>query len=169
MGLLEKGEELVKPKNKKNKVVSKPKKQKVIQKKTTKTKKIIQKEKASPKIESPILSETNFNFEHTSSNIKIETNLDKIYSDIKEKKIKTIPQMAFKFGMDVHTAESWARILDNQGLIKLIYPLFGPPQIKPIEGDCNKKKMHWIVKFFLWLITLGLILFLALSLVVLVY
>lgn len=58
-----------------------------------------------------------------------ETDIDKFYSLIAEKKRLTLAEVAKAFDINKETAEEWAKILLDQNLVDIHYPTVGEPEV----------------------------------------
>lgn len=72
----------------------------------------------------------------------LETNIDKLYSLIKEKKSISIDDAAKKFGLTEHIIEEWCRMLEEHGMIELHYPAFGKPEIRIRKSERKYVSSH---------------------------
>ena len=77
--------------------------------------------------------------EEKKTNNNIETNLDKIYSELKKKKSVSLKEISVKFKIPEQKAEEFAKIMDEQGLAKIHYPAVGDVELK-LEGIKEDKK-----------------------------
>jgi hypothetical protein len=68
----------------------------------------------------------------------LETSIDKFYHLIKQKGSMNFYQAAAEYGVDKEQIASWARILEENKLAKVHYPVFGSPVI--IIGEETPKK-----------------------------
>ena len=59
-----------------------------------------------------------------------ETDFDRLYGLLKEKKKLTVSEVAQGFGVKKAKAEEWGKILKEQGLIELYYPAVGEPELR---------------------------------------
>tara|TARA_Y100000310_G_scaffold144893_3_gene144238 strand:- start:51539 stop:53050 length:1512 start_codon:yes stop_codon:yes gene_type:complete len=59
-----------------------------------------------------------------------ETDFDRLYKLIEEKKKLTLREIAAGFGIKRSKAEEWGKILKEQGLIELNYPAVGEPELQ---------------------------------------
>ncbi len=66
----------------------------------------------------------------TAKLIKHETDLDRVYNIIKEKKAVKISEITSQFNISKKQAEDWASILEKYGLIEIYYPMLGEPELR---------------------------------------
>lgn len=62
-----------------------------------------------------------------------ETEIDLFLDYIKNKKSVLITTIAREFGFSIEKVEEFAKILEKNDLIKIYYPVFGPPSLKYLE------------------------------------
>jgi len=60
----------------------------------------------------------------------METDVDKIFNVIKEKGKITFDEIAKMFKVDLNTIEEWAKILEDHGLVEVVYPPVGSPELR---------------------------------------
>lgn len=60
----------------------------------------------------------------------LETDVDKILNTIKEKGKITFDEIARLFKVDLNTIEEWAKILEDHGLVEVVYPPVGSPELR---------------------------------------
>jgi hypothetical protein len=70
----------------------------------------------------------------------IETNLDRFYNTIKEKKTLSFIEAQKEFGKSREQIASWAKIIEEHNLAKVHYPIFGSPVIMFSEETKPKKE-----------------------------
>ncbi len=66
----------------------------------------------------------------TAKLIKHETDLDKAYNLIQEKKAVKLSEISTRFRITKKQTEDWAAILEKHGLIDIYYPLLGEPELR---------------------------------------
>jgi len=66
----------------------------------------------------------------TAKLIKHETDLDRVYNLIKEKRAVKLSDIASQFNINKKHAEDWAAILEKHGLIEIYYPMLGEPELR---------------------------------------
>src|SRR4030067_2923647 len=71
-------------------------------------------------------------------NTYIETNIDKLYDLIREKKSISFLEAADHFDVGKEQIASWAKILEDHKLAKVHYPVFGTPIIFAKEAEIKK-------------------------------
>jgi hypothetical protein len=69
----------------------------------------------------------------------LETNIDKLYNLVSEKKSVSFEEAAEKFDVDKAQIASWAKILEDHKLARLHYPVYGTPVIFAKEPDSDRK------------------------------
>lgn len=74
--------------------------------------------------------------------IFLETNIDKLYALIKERKSIVIDDAAKKFGVTEQLMEEWCRMLEEHGMIELHYPAFGKPEIRIRKSERKYVSSH---------------------------
>ncbi len=137
-------EEVIPIKKKKSKE-EEPKKEKIEPEKA-KPKLIIQKNKPKeiepPKIEKPTPkpppkppekdTETQEEIRRIPIN-EIETEIDELMKIIDEKKVVELEYLSKALKIDVDTLETWAKMLEERGLIEIEYPIIGLPKLRKKE------------------------------------
>jgi membrane protein implicated in regulation of membrane protease activity len=94
----------------------------------------------SPKSEKETFSGRNVEWKKADGKITyLETNIDKFYKLVKERKRINFYDAAREFRVDKEQIASWARILEDHKLAKVHYPVFGSPVIL-IEREKPKKE-----------------------------
>jgi hypothetical protein len=76
---------------------------------------------------------------------KIETNVDKLYYALVKNKSMSLSSAASKLSAQKEEVETWAGVLDEQGLIELHYPAVGDPILRIKEDGTSVK--HIMNKF----------------------
>jgi hypothetical protein len=66
-------------------------------------------------------------------NGKYVTEFDKFYDFILHNKNVPIQTVAIKFKITKKQVEEWAKILEDSGLVKINYPLFGSPRLRCVR------------------------------------
>ncbi|MDO8556019.1 MAG: hypothetical protein Q7R96_02485 [Nanoarchaeota archaeon] len=66
----------------------------------------------------------------TANLIKHETDLDKVYRLVEEKKSVKLNDICAQFHITKKQAEEWAAILEKHGLVEMYYPMLGDPEIR---------------------------------------
>ena len=61
---------------------------------------------------------------------QIETDIDKLMRIIDEKDVVSIEYLSKELKIDVDRLEAWAKMLEDRGLIEIIYPVFGLPKLR---------------------------------------
>ena len=69
----------------------------------------------------------------------IETNLDRFYNTIKEKKTLSFIAAQKEFGASKEQIAAWAKIIEEHKLARVHYPIFGSPVIMISEETKQKK------------------------------
>ncbi|MEK6840289.1 MAG: hypothetical protein AABX72_05075, partial [Nanoarchaeota archaeon] len=59
-----------------------------------------------------------------------ETDLDKLYALLQERKTLRLNEVARAFGISKEEAEEWGKILRDQGLVEIYYPTVGDMEIR---------------------------------------
>ena len=67
----------------------------------------------------------------------IETDIDKLMKIIDEKKIVGLEYLSKTLKISVDRLESWAKMLEDRGLIEIEYPIIGLPKLRKVE--CKKE------------------------------
>jgi len=60
----------------------------------------------------------------------METDVDKIFNVIREKGKITFDEIAKMFKVNLNTIEEWAKILEDHGLVEVVYPPVGSPELR---------------------------------------
>ncbi len=60
----------------------------------------------------------------------METDVDKIFNVIRKKGKITFDEIAKMFKVDLNTIEEWAKILEDHGLVEVVYPPVGSPELR---------------------------------------
>jgi len=60
----------------------------------------------------------------------IETDIDKLMRIINEKEVVGIEYLSKELKIDVDRLEAWAKMLEDRGLIEILYPIFGLPKLR---------------------------------------
>jgi hypothetical protein len=63
----------------------------------------------------------------------IETDIDKLMSMIEKEKSVSVLDVSKELKVSVEQIENWAKILEEHGLIEIIYPLIGFPRLRKKE------------------------------------
>jgi len=63
----------------------------------------------------------------------IETDIDKLMQIVDEKKIVSLEYLSKQLKMSVDRLETWAKILEDRGLIEIEYPIIGLPKLRKKE------------------------------------
>lgn len=63
----------------------------------------------------------------------IETDIDKLMEIIDEKKVVSIDYLSKTLKISVERLESWAKLLEDRGLIEIEYPIIGLPKLRKKE------------------------------------
>jgi CBS domain-containing protein len=71
---------------------------------------------------------------------KLQTNIDRMLSMVKEKGSVRLKDMVKEFGVDAERVEKWGRILEEYKLVSMHYPPIGEPKISIIKEKKRGKK-----------------------------
>jgi DeoR/GlpR family transcriptional regulator of sugar metabolism len=69
----------------------------------------------------------------------IKTRLDSIYEEVKKNKKLPLTEIAQKFDVSEEQAESWAKLLESQGLVMLSYPAVGGIMVNAMSNEKTSK------------------------------
>jgi DNA-binding transcriptional regulator YiaG len=64
---------------------------------------------------------------------EIETAIDKMIEILNDRGSVTILELSKQLGVSIEHVESWAKILEDKGLIEMEYPLIGPSRLRKKE------------------------------------
>ncbi len=64
--------------------------------------------------------------------VLIETSVDKLVVLARQKRGITVPEAAKLLGASERQIEDWTRVLEEHNLLKLVFPMMGPPKIVPV-------------------------------------
>lgn len=92
--------------------------------------------------------------------VKYETKLDKIVYEVRRLGKVSLNEMGLRLKMEKAMVENYAKILDQQGLIKLHYPSIGSPVLMRKEAIHEKpvsKKQNLVAFTLLLIVVFGTI------------
>lgn len=69
----------------------------------------------------------------------IETDVDKLVNIVSQKGRISIKVAAKKIGIKVSQVEEWAKVLEEHGLVKIVYPFIGEPRIELVTIPVDRK------------------------------
>jgi virulence-associated protein VagC len=116
---------IIKPINKKTQKMTKKKKKIELQETKPQKKRIEEeREKAYKKIKE--------SFKESPVDM-IETNIDKLLEIVEKKESVNVVDVSKELKVNVEQIENWAKILEEHGLIEIIYPLIGFPRLRKKE------------------------------------
>jgi len=69
----------------------------------------------------------------------IETDVDKLVNIISQKGKVSIKEAGKKLGIKASQVEEWAKVLEEHGLVKMVYPFIGEPRVELVAIPVDKK------------------------------